>query len=58
VQDSTYVEPVDDAQGSTSGEDTTPYQQYSIPTKKARRQIHPPKQYAYADIVTYALSVT
>jgi len=58
VQDSIRVEPVDIAQDSTSSDDTQQEQQYSIATGKARRQIHPPKRYAYADVTAYALSVT
>ena len=58
VQKSTRVEPVDDAQGSTSGDDILQEQQYSIATGRARRQIRPPKRYAYVDMVAYALSVT
>jgi len=57
VQDNTRVEPVDDAQGSTLGDDTLQEQQYSIATGRARKQIRPPKRYAYADMVAYALSV-
>jgi len=60
VQESTHVERVDDAQGSTSGElysITTGEQLYSITTGRARRHIRPPKQYAYADMIAYALSV-
>ena len=57
VQESTRVEPVDDAQGSTLGDDALQEQQYSIATGRARRQIHPPKRYVYADMVAYALSV-
>ena len=55
VQESTRVEPVDDAQGSTSGDDTLQEQQHSIATGRARRQIRPPK--FYADMVAYALSL-
>ena len=51
VQESTRVEPVDDAQGSTSSDDTLQEQQYSIAIRRARRQIRPPKRYAYADMV-------
>ena len=57
VQESTHVEPFNDAQGLTSGDDTPQEQQYSITTGRARRQIRPSKWYAYADIVAYALSV-
>ena len=57
VQESTRIEPVNDAQGSTSGDDTLQDQQYSIATRRVRRQIRPPKRYAYADMVAYALSV-
>ena len=42
VHECTRVEPVDDAQGSTSGDDTLQEQQYSIATGRARRQIRPP----------------
>ena len=57
VQESTRVEPVNDAQGSTSGDDTLQEQQYNIVTGRARRQIRPPKRYSYVDMVAYALSV-
>ena len=57
MQESTHVEPVNDAQGSISGDDTLQEQQYSITIRRVRRQIRLPKQYAYADMVTYALSV-
>ena len=57
VQESTRVEPVNDAQGSTSGDDTLQEQQYSIATGRARKQIRPPKRHAYTDMVAYALSV-
>jgi len=56
VQESTRVEPVDDAQGSTSGDDTMQEQQYSIATGRAKRQIRPSKRYAYAEMIAYALS--
>jgi len=43
VQETTHVDPVNDAQGSTSGDDTLQKQQYSIATGRARRQIRLPK---------------
>ena len=58
VQESTNVEPVDNAQGSTSSEITPQEQQYNIATGRATRQIHPPKRHAYVDMVAYALSMT
>jgi len=57
VQESTHVEPVDDAQCSTSCDDTPLQQQYNIATERVRRQICPPKKYTYADMVIYTLSV-
>ena len=57
VQESTRIEPVNDAQDSTSGDDTLQEQQYSIATRRVRRQIRPPKRYAYAYMVAYALSM-
>ena len=44
VQESTRVESVDDAQGSTSDNDTLQEQQYSIAIGRERRQIRPPKR--------------
>jgi len=43
VQESTHVEPVNDAQVSTLGDDTPQEQQYNITTERARRQISSPK---------------
>ena len=57
MQESTRVEPINDAQGSTSGDDTLQEQQYIITTGREKRQIRPPKRYAYADMVAYVLSV-
>ena len=57
VQESTHIKPVDNTQGLTSGDDTPQEQRYNIATKRARRQIRPPKRYTYADMVTYALTV-
>jgi len=57
VQESTRIEPIDDAQGLISGDDTLQEQQHSIATGRARRQIRPPKRDAYADMIAYALSV-
>ena len=57
VQESTQIEPIDDIQGSTLGDDTPLKQEYNIATGKVRRQIRPPKWYAYEDMVAYALSV-
>ena len=56
VQECTHIEPVDATQSSTLGNDTTREQNCSIVTERARKQICPPKRYAYADIVSYALS--
>ena len=50
VQESTHFEPVNDAQGSTSGDDTLQEKQCSLATGRARRQIRPPKRYSYADM--------
>jgi len=57
VHASTHVGPVDDAQGSTSSDDTPSEQQYNIFIGKVRRQIRPSKWYTYADMVFYALIV-
>ena len=57
LQESIRVEPVNNAQGSTSGEDIPQAQQYNIATWRVRRQIRPPKRYVYADMVAYSLSV-
>jgi len=43
VQESTHVEPINNAQGSTWGDDTPQEQQYGIATGRVRRQIRPPK---------------
>jgi len=43
VQESTRVEPVKDAQGSTSGDDALQEEQCNIATRRARRPIRPPK---------------
>jgi len=58
VQESTHIEPVDDIQGSTLGDDTPLKQEYNIATGKVRKQIRSPKWYAYADMVAFALSAT
>ena len=44
VQESTRVEPVDNAQCSTSDNDTLQEQQYSIAIGRERRQIRPSKR--------------
>ena len=57
VQERTRLEPVNNAQASTSGDDTLQEQQYSIATGRERRQISPTKRYTYVDMVAYALSM-
>jgi len=57
VQRCTHIEPINDAQDLTLGDDTPPKQQYSIAIGRKKRYIHPPKRYAYVDMVAYDLSV-